>query len=231
MIRKRPGTRKLLPIVLATALVLNFFGCFEQFPLSPEAEKENPASEQLINIISLNKDLPALTHGSVTVTEWVTPEAGGRLLMQLGDVFATPDSLIDNIDNGTDSTYTDSTSDSANGIYGQMAGVKVELEVLPQSVESATELFLKFSDSNMDMEFGPHGLLFNNPALLNITANGLDLTNVNEETLGLYYYDPETAQWQQVESENVIVSQQSGIIQIVNARIPHFSRYAVAWSN
>ena len=90
---------------------------------------------------------------------------------------------------------------------------------------------MTLDDQCVDMEFGPHGTTFLMPVLLNITAVGLDLSEANEETLDLYYDNPDTGQWEKVERENVIITKSTGTLQIVNARIPHFSRYAVAWSN
>ncbi|MCH7755890.1 hypothetical protein IH970_12310 [candidate division KSB1 bacterium] len=82
-----------------------------------------------------------------------------------------------------------------------------------------------------DMEFGPDGTVFANPALLNIIAVNLNLKKVNLETLGIYYDNPETGQWQKIDSENVVVDKEHGFLRIRNAQIPHFSRYAAAWSN
>ena len=81
------------------------------------------------------------------------------------------------------------------------------------------------------MEFGPPGTVFANPALLNIIAVNLNLKKVNLQTLGIYYDNPETGQWQKIASENVVVDKEHGFLRIRNAQIPHFSRYACAWSN
>ncbi len=82
------------------------------------------------------------------------------------------------------------------------------------------------------MKFGPAGTVFANPALLNIIGVNLKLKKVNLETLGIYYHNPETGQWQQIDSEyEVIVDKEHGFLRIRDAKIPHFSRYAPAWSN
>ena len=55
--------------------------------------------------------------------------------------------------------------------------------------------------------------------------------NANLETLDIYYDNPETGRWEKVRRKKVIVDKDIGLVKIVNARLPHFSRYAVAWSN
>ncbi len=54
---------------------------------------------------------------------------------------------------------------------------------------------------------------------------------VNLETLAIYYYNPQTGQWEKIDSENVVVDKEHGFLRIRNAQITHFSRYACAWSN
>jgi hypothetical protein len=83
---------------------------------------------------------------------------------------------------------------------------------------------------NMDVVFGPHGTVFNKPAILNVYANGLDFSGVNVEELNIYYYEPETGLWEPMQAEFIGADAQRGEMKIINAQIPHFSRYAVAWA-
>ncbi len=82
---------------------------------------------------------------------------------------------------------------------------------------------------SFDMEFGPGGTVFANPALLNIIAVNLNFKKINPETLAIYYDNPDTGQWEKINSENVVVDEEHGYLRIRNAQIPHFSRYAVAF--
>ena len=223
-------------LMVAAGLIFNSMGC-EYVPVEPEAD--TTAEQNGFEIISLGPEMASINLGAMTASALVTPEAGGQLVMIFGDVQVENDSVGIYTDAGVDSTldYTDVGIDSLSDPFGNsgtayssLPGIKVELTVLPQSVIAATELVLVLDGLNVDMEFGPDGLVFQNPALLNVTATGLDLSNVNEETLDLYYDNTVTGQWEKVERENVIVTKATGTLQIVNARIPHFSRYAVAWS-
>ena len=58
----------------------------------------------------------------------------------------------------------------------------------------------------------------------------LNLKKVNPATLAIYYDNTETGQWEKMEAEQVIVNEKYGFLRIVDGQIPHFSRYAVAWS-
>ncbi len=178
----------LLALTIGAGLTFNFMGC-EYVPVEPEAEQHG------LEIISLAPEMASLNPGTMAAAASVTPEAGGQLVMVFGDVHAATDSIYD-----PNASYADSTS------YGSMPGIKIELNVLPQSVTAAKELTLALDGLNMDMDFGPDGLVFQSPAILNVTATGLDLSNVNEETLDIYYDNTGAGQWERVERDNVIVT-------------------------
>ncbi len=103
-----------------------------------------------------------------------------------------------------------------------------------QTISQDAELVLSLDDQillgNVDVTFTPHGITFSSPALLNIEASGLDLANIPSK-IGCYYDNPDTGQWEKMETGDVIIKQDEGYIKIIDAQIPHFSRYAVAWSN
>ena len=73
-----------------------------------------------------------------------------------------------------------------------------------------------------DIHFGPEGIAFNTPVEVRLSYKLADLTDVNEETICVVYYNPETGLW-----ENL-----GGIVDIGKKKITvylnHFSRYALS---
>jgi len=211
--------------ILMTAFALNFNACTDQSPLSSTGE--NPFAQDNVQLIDLGDAFASLSKGELKISAVVTPEDGGQLVLIKGKAFKEQQKdfkksgEIEIID-----------EDSLNIVgFGKKAGFIVSLTVLPHSVKDTTELSLIMDKKRFDMEFGPPGTVFSNPALLNIIAVNLNLKKVNLETLAIYYHNPETGQWHKIDSENVVVDKEHGFLRIRNAPIPHFSRYACAWSN
>ena len=109
--------------------------------------------------------------------------------------------------------------------------VKMTLKVFAETISRDAVLQMGLDDQNFIMSFGPHGITFSQPALLNIEARNLDFSGVNVETLALYYLDSKTEEWVKLQTAEIIVKQEEGYLKFVDGQIPHFSRYAVAWSN
>ena len=217
--------RSLIIGIAMTGLAMNFNACTEQSPLS--STDENPFARDNVQLIDLGDAFASLSKGELKVSAVVTPEDGGQLVLIKGKAFKEQQKdfkksgEIEIID-----------QDSLNIVgFGKKAGFIVSLTVLPHSVKDTTELSLSMNKKSFDMEFGPPGTVFAKPALLNIIAVNLNLKKVNLETLAIYYDNPETGQWQKIDSENVVVDKEHGFLRIRNTQIPHFSRYACAWSN
>jgi len=211
--------------VLMTAFALNFNACTEQSPLS--STDENPFARDNVQLIDLGDAFISLNKGEFKVSAVVTPEDGGQLVLIKGKAFK--DQQKDFKESGEIEIVDDDSLDIVG--FGKKAGFVITLTVLPHSVKDTTELSLIMDKKSFDMEFGPPWTVFANPALLNIIAVNLNLKKVNLETLGIYFDNPETGQWQKINSENVVVDKEHGFLRILNAQIPHFSRYACAWSN
>ena len=212
--------------VLMTAFALNFNACTEQSPLS--STDENPFARDNVQLIDLGDAFISLNKGEFKVSVVVTPEDGGQLVLIKGKAFK--DESKDFKESG-EIDIVDEDSLNIVGL-GKKAGFVVTLTVLPNSVKETTELSLIMDKKRVDMRFGPAGTVFANPALVNIIGVNLKLKKVNLETLGIYFDNPETGQWQKIDSEyDVIVDKEHGFLRIRDAKIQHFSRYACAWSN
>ncbi len=211
--------------VLMTAFALNFNACSDQSPLS--STDESPFARDNVQLIDLGDAFASLSKGELKVSAVVTPEDGGQLVLIKGKAFK--EQQKDFKKSGEIEIVDEDSLDIVG--FGKKAGFIVSLTVLPHSVKDTTELSLRMDKKSFDMEFGPPGTVFAKPALLNIIAVNLNLKKVNLETLAIYYDNPETGQWQKIDSENVVVDKEHGFLRIRNAQITHFSRYACAWSN
>ncbi len=112
--------------------------------------------------------------------------------------------------------------------------VKITFKVFDNTISEDAWLKLRMNDGvlsgDVDAEFQPHGITFSKPAVFNIEAKYVDLTGVNPSTVALYYVN-DNGEWEKMKTEEISVKIDDGIIKIMDAEIPHFSRYAVAWSN
>jgi len=71
--------------------------------------------------------------------------------------------------------------------------------------------------------FTPSGT-FSKPVIYNLTIVGVDLSNVDPAKVKFVYMAP-NGQYYTPVYERMYVEKQSGKLQIVNAKLPHFSRY------
>jgi hypothetical protein len=76
-----------------------------------------------------------------------------------------------------------------------------------------------------NLEFGPHGLNFNNAVNIELSYQMADLTGVTEDSLQLFYYNDVNGLWELIGGE---VNKNK---KIIKAKIWHFSRYAIGTWN
>ncbi len=188
--------------VLTVGLALNFSGCTDDSPLTPQ-NPEN--SENLVQ--SKNGQINILNFGIketslkkvTTVSKWSTVQSGGFLFLH----------------------------HTGNGI-----SVNSALYILPGTMIKDAEVSLTLDDEqfkgSLDLVFSPHGTTFSQPALLTIVASGLDLSGYDPDEIDIYNDNPETGLWEKMRRDALEVDPNSGSIIIQNARLPHFSRYAIA---
>lgn len=73
-----------------------------------------------------------------------------------------------------------------------------------------------------DLTFGPHGVQFNEPVLVELSYRMADLTGIDESTLQVFYYNEDTQLWELI----------GGVVDLSKKKItvylPHFSRYALS---
>jgi len=109
--------------------------------------------------------------------------------------------------------------------------INCRLEIPAKAMDKDADISLTIDDKlfsgAMDVEFSPHGTIFSTPALLSIKAKGLDLEGIDPQTIGFYYDNQETGEWEEMEYDELKVDVKQGTISVKNAQLPHFSRYAI----
>jgi hypothetical protein len=76
------------------------------------------------------------------------------------------------------------------------------------------------------VDFYP-SMTFNQPVILNFTITGMDLTGIDPQDVGFYYVDT-SGNLAPTVNDGVTVDLSSGTLKVVNAQLPHFSRWAYA---
>jgi len=189
----------LIIVVFAAGLALNFNACTNNETLQgPETKSLSDTNG--LNILKIGNGKSSLKKAT-EVSRWITVEHGGTLeLYHEGD----------------------------NSLY-----VEISLQILSETLNQDAQVKMTLDDEqfigNLDVVFDPHSITFSEPAILNIEAKNIDLTGINPNSLDIYYVNQETGQWEKMERDAIYVDEDLdvGEIQVVNAQLPHFSRYAI----
>ncbi len=113
--------------------------------------------------------------------------------------------------------------------------IDVKLKIHRKSIQVDTEFLMSIDSdqfvANLDVVFGPHGTQFSKFADLDIKVEGLDLSGFDfDSNMDVYYDNEESGQWEKMETDRIKVDYKKGKIEVKKAKLPHFSRYALAWS-
>lgn len=110
------------------------------------------------------------------------------------------------------------------------ASISASFTVPPNGLSKDTFIMMVFDDSNLLIEFSPHGLEFNIPAKLSYTVTGLDLSSVPVDAeIKLYYINDQTGLFEEMRSGSILHDRESGSISCIDGEIPHFSEYAFGY--
>ncbi len=185
---------------LLAGLAIHFNACTEKSPMSSQ---DNQAAEtQGLKILKIGDGVTRLNK-IVTASQYVTQTNGGELIID----------------------YKGYEHNNGN------VNVKMTLKVFNGTISQDAELMMSLDDQgllgNVDVSFSPHGITFSSPARLDIEAKNLDLSGINPDDINIYYDNPETGQWEVMQSYAVIVNEANGYVKVIDAKLPHFSRYAI----
>ncbi|HVO73189.1 MAG TPA: hypothetical protein VMT35_04140 [Ignavibacteriaceae bacterium] len=104
--------------------------------------------------------------------------------------------------------------------------IKAKAEIQKNSFEGWTFVTMSINDKYGVTTFSPEQT-FSKPVIYNLTIKGLDLSAIDPPTVQFVYMAPD-GQYQKAEYDRLIVDKGTGTLQVVNAKIPHFSRYGFA---
>ena len=108
--------------------------------------------------------------------------------------------------------------------------IKMTLTFPPNSVNQDMLVTVTLDDrvllTNVDLNFSPSPVTFNEPADLDYEVWGIDLTGLSANDAKLYYNNKSAGRWDPVQGQKVNINRNKGYIRSRGAKIPHFSRYA-----
>ncbi len=116
---------------------------------------------------------------------------------------------------------------SYQAITGQTVTVDCKLTVPPNNYSFSDIRNITMEVGNgAEVDFYP-SMTFNQPVILNFTVSGLDLSGVDANDVG-FFYVANDGSLTPTANEGVSVDVNSGTLQVFNAKLPHFSRWAYA---
>jgi hypothetical protein len=98
-----------------------------------------------------------------------------------------------------------------------------DLDFFPGAFTGTKNISMTFNTGGAAMEFGP-AMQFQARVDYTYKITGLDLTGVNPNTLDFVYIDA-SGNMYAVEYDYVTMDAATGMLKVVNAVLPHFSRY------
>lgn len=123
---------------------------------------------------------------------------------------------------GSEETLLDLNTSVQGGLFGNIQ-VNATLRFLRGSFEGERYVSMSINSEYGTASFSPSGT-FDIPAIYNATIMGLDLSGINPDEIQFVYMDTD-GKYYPIDVQHIYVEPQSGKLQVINAQIPHFSRY------
>jgi hypothetical protein len=121
--------------------------------------------------------------------------------------------------NGGEFQQTYSYQDSSGSTVSQFS----KLEFFPGAFTGTENISMTFNTGGAAMELCP-AMQFQAAVKYTYEITGVDLTGVNPNTLEFVYIDA-SGNMYTVDYDDVIMDANTGMLKVVNAVLPHFSRY------
>jgi hypothetical protein len=172
-------------------------------------------SMSLIGCSEQSNVLAPDNNSNTSEPNWITlPQPTG---MQVNKTVSTSKRIVGKY-GGTINLNTSYTG----GLYGNVT-ITSSL-YFPQYAFSYYKTFtISHDDAACVSTFGP-SMVFNKPLTLNITYTGVDLSGINPETVKFAYLAVDGSV-EYAPNSGIIVDKSTGTLRVINAVIPHFSRY------
>jgi hypothetical protein len=192
---KRESVMKKLITTAFVMLLLLTVGCSDQTSVT---SPEQSVQAQEPNWITLPQSSSSGLHIN---TEWTTTE---RI-------------------NGAQGGFLTNSVSYLGGILGTVY-INARIDFPQGSYPGNENITLTLSDQNTSVKFGPAMDKFNRTVVYNVKYRGLNLNGINPATVKFAFIANDgSIQYANCDRINVDVT--NGILEVVNAVIPHFSRY------
>lgn len=195
-------------------LALTFTACSKDSPISvtePDGMNDPPKLED-VQTITWSEGVPKIAAFNFAIA-FISQTFGGELVLE--------------VNGGAECAHGDDDDDETE----DEPSLTLQFSVLPGSISQSSFVVLSLDDSvlagNIDVQFWPSGRTFDPPALFNITACGLDLEGISPESVNIYLIDEEDNSLIPVETSGIVVIPEDGHIDIIDAKMDHFSRYVI----
>lgn len=135
-----------------------------------------------------------------------------------GGVTTTVSKLI----NGSDESLVEINTGYAGGPFGWVS-ITANARFQRNSFTGQKLVTMSVNDQFGEATFSPSGS-FSKPVIYNLTIQGVDLSNVNPANVK-FVYMADDGNYYVCQCQQIYVEKQSGKLQVINALLPHFSRY------
>lgn len=110
--------------------------------------------------------------------------------------------------------------------------VTIRLTVLPGTINADAVVTIALDDElfivNFDIVSEQHTVTFNQPPVLSIDAEGLDLSEIDVESLDIFYDNPDTGEWEPISADGFTVDGDTQIMAVTgDIMIRPTSRYGI----
>ena len=156
--------------------------------------------------------------GIAVQPNWIVlPAPSGKTLKK--------DVTVTKLINGSDESLIEINTGYAGGPFGWVS-ITANARFQRNSFTGQRQVTMSINDQFGTSSFSPSST-FSKPVIYNLTILGVDLSKVDPSKVK-FVYEADNGQYYPAVCQSVYVEKQSGKLQVINAQLPHFSRYAFA---
>jgi hypothetical protein len=154
--------------------------------------------------------------GTEVQPNWIVlPEPDNQSLAKMTSVTKTI--------NGSDESLLEINTGYAGGPFGWVS-ITANARFQRYAFTGTRTITMAVSDQCGVADFSPSGT-WAKPVIYNLTIQGIDLSKVDPSKVKFVYVAPDGKYYTAV-CQSIYVEKQSGKLQVINAQLPHFSRYS-----
>jgi hypothetical protein len=125
--------------------------------------------------------------------------------------------------NGSEESLIEINTGYAGGPFGWVS-ITANARFQRGSFTGTRTITMAINDQYGTADFAPSGT-FSKPVIYNLTIVGANISSVDPSKVKFVYVAP-TGKYYTAVCQQIYVEKQSGKLQVINAQLPHFSRYS-----